>query len=219
MSDFVSFCSQNSLSGMEWAGGLPGTVGGAIRGNAGAYLGETKDNVLEVESLELSTLKDKSRSKKECEFSYRMSIFKRDGDKEVILSAKFELKKGDREEIKRETQKKIDHRIDKHPMDVPNIGSTFKNVRLDLVPKEVAKEFEKSIKPDPFPVVPVAKLIIGAGLMGEMHGGAQISTKHPNFIVNTGNAKASDVLFLVTLIKEKIKEKYGVTLEEEIMVL
>lgn len=220
VSDLVNYCNQNSLSGFEWAGGLPGTVGGGVRGNAGAFMGEMKDSVLEVESLDLKTLKTKKRNNKECKFNYRQSIFKSGySENEIILSVKFKLKKGEREEIKQKTQEKIDYRIDRHPLDLPNIGSTFKNVDVKKIPPEVLKEFEKSIKPDPFPVLPVAKLIIGANLKGKTIGGAKFSEKHPNFIVNFNNAKAKDVRALISLAKKEIKEKYSIDLEEEIRII
>lgn len=220
VSDLLNFCSQNSLSGFEWAGGLPGTVGGAIRGNAGAFLGDISKNVSEVESIKIKTLEIKRRNKSQCKFGYRQSVFKQgEGRGEIILSAKFKLKKGDREEIKRKTQERIDYRIDRHPLDLPNIGSTFKNVDIKKVPKKVLKEFKDKIKPDPFPVLPAAKLLVGAGLKGKIVGGAQFSEKHPNFIVNLNNAKAQDLLSLISLAKKIVKEKYNVTMEEEILVL
>lgn len=218
--DLLNFCTQNSLSGLEWAGGLPGTVGGAIRGNAGAFLGDTSENIEEVGSINTWSLKTIVREKKECKFSYRKSVYKNsDGGQEVIISAKFKFKKGNREEIKRKTQEKIDYRIDRHPLDLPNIGSTFKNVPISVVSGEVKNEFEKSIKPDPFPVIPTAKLLIGAGLKGKVIGGARFSEKHPNFIVNFNNAKAEDIKALISLAKKEIKEKYNIDLEEEIMII
>ncbi len=227
MPDLVGFCTQNSLSGLEWAGGLPGTVGGAIRGNAGAFLGEIGDSVWQVESLDIRTLEIQVRSREECNFGYRQSVFKNEegrrpegsARREIILSVKFKFKKGNAEEIKRSTQEKIDYRIDRHPLDLPNIGSTFKNVNLKKVSKKVAKEFEKSIKPDPFPVVPAAKLLVGVGLRGKIIGGAQFSERHPNFIVNFNNAKATDVKELIALAKKEVKEKYNIDLEEEIMII
>ncbi len=229
MPDLVGFCTQNSLSGLEWAGGLPGTVGGAIRGNAGAFLGEIGDSVWQVESLDKRSLEVLIRNRVECNFGYRQSVFKNEevgrrlGEplvrREVILSVKFKFKMGNAEEIKRSTQEKIDYRIDRHPLDLPNIGSTFKNVDLKKVSKKVAKEFEKSIKPDPFPVVPAAKLLVAVGLKGKIIGGAQFSEKHPNFIVNFNNAKSTDVKELIKLAKKEVKEKYNIDLEEEIMIV
>lgn len=218
--ELVAYCISNSLSGFEWAGGLPGTIGGAIRGNAGAFNGETKDNIYSVNSLNRKNYRVKTRDNSDCEFSYRQSIFKHgEGVEEIILSAIFLFKKKDQEKIKSETQSHIDYRIDRHPLDLPSIGSTFKNVPVEAVPENVLKEFEKNIKNDPFPVLPVAKLLLGAELIGKKIGDAQISTKHPNFIVNLGNAKSSDVLELIDLVKNTVQDKYGIHLEEEIMVV
>ncbi len=220
VSELVSYCLQNSLSGFEWAGGLPGTVGGGVRGNAGAFLGEMKDNLVEVESINIDTLKKIKRNKKNCGFDYRQSIFKNGIAKnEIILLVKFALKKGNREEIKKKTQEKIDYRIDRHPLDLPNIGSTFKNVDVKKISAQVLKEFEGSIKPDPFPVLPAAKLLVGSDFKGREIGGAKFSERHPNFIVNFKNAKARDVRALVDLAKKEIKEKYDIALEEEIMIV
>ncbi len=219
-SKVVKFYIQNSFSGLEWAGGLPGTIGGAVRGNAGAFGGETKDVALEVESLNLKTLKIKKRKNKDCKFGYRQSYFKsKNGKEEIILSAKFKYKNGSLEEIKKLTQEKIDYRIERHPLNLPNIGSIFKNVPVSIILKEVRLEFKNNIKPDPFPVIPAAKLIAGAGLTGKSMGDAKISEKHPNYIVNFDSAKAGDVKNLIIYAKKKVWEKYGVSLEEEITVV
>lgn len=217
---FVNFCEQSSLTGLEWAGGLPGTVGGGIRGNAGAFLGEMEDNLVEVVSIDINSLKTIKRNKRECNFGYRQSVFKSgNGKNEIILSVKYKLKKGNKEEIKEKTQEKIDYRIDRHPLDLPSIGSTFKNVDVKVVSKKVLEDFKDSIKPDPFPVIPVAKLLVALNFKGKEIGGAKFSEKHPNFIVNFKNAKARDVRALIDLAKKEVKEKFGITLEEEIMII
>lgn len=216
-SDLCDFCINNSLSGFEWAGGLPGTVGGAIRGNAGAFGGETKDIILQVLSLNSESLKLVKRQAKECKFSYRSSIFKSKGVNEVILSAVFVLKNGNKEEIQKLTNEKISYRKQKHPLAYPNIGSIFKNVAIEKFSKEKMKELFPYVKDDPFPVVPTAKLIFLAGLRGKRVGDAQISEKHTNYIVNLGNAKAKEVSELIKIIKKEIKEKFNINLKEEIM--
>ncbi|MBI2613288.1 MAG: UDP-N-acetylmuramate dehydrogenase [Candidatus Levybacteria bacterium] len=218
--DLMNFCIENSLSGLEWAGGLPGTIGGAIRGNAGAFKGETKDSVVQVKSLDLKTLNEKERNNEECSFGYRDSIFKSGiAAAEFITSVVLELTQGNKEEIKQSIQQKIDYRINRHPIDLPNIGSTFKNIPLDLLSSELQKEFAPFVKTDPFPVVPTTKLLALAGLKGKRIGDAMISDKHPNFIVNLGNAKSEDVKILIEIAKEALKEKYGILLEEEIQYL
>lgn len=104
-------------------------------------------------------------------------------------------------------------------MEYPNIGSTFKNVDLEQVPKIWRDAVTRVVKVDPFPVVPTAYLISAAGLRGTQHGSAMVSQKHPNFIVNLGGATAADVKFLIAAVKEGVFEKYAIRLEEEIQLV
>ena len=219
MSDIVKFCVDNSLSGLEWAGGLPGTVGGAVRGNAGAFKGETKDSVWKVVSINLNSLEVKTRENAQLSFDYRNSIFKMDAKDEMILSVTLKLTPGEKDTIKRLTEEKINYRNEKHPMEYPNIGSTFKNIRKELVPDEFKDELMQYAKDDPFPIIPVAKILYLCNLKGKREGDAQISEKHPNFIVNLGNAKYEDVKKLISFAKDAVKNRYGIVLEEEIMYL
>ncbi len=216
--DLLDFCIENSLSGLEWAGGLPGTIGGAVRGNAGAFKGETKDNIVQVKSLDLKTLNEEERNNDECHFDYRNSIFK-EGKAigEFITSVVLELIQGDREEIRKKIQEKIDYRVNRHPMGYPNIGSIFKNIPLEQLSKDLQKEFVSFVKTDPFPVVPTTKLLALCNLKGRRVGGAMISDKHPNFIVNIDNATSEDVEALILVAKLAIKERYNIILEEEII--
>ena len=218
--DIVDYCVKNSLSGFEWAGGLPGTIGGAVRGNAGAFKGETKDAVLGVESLDMKTFVQQLRNSEECQFGYRTSIFKTDAaGNEFITRIILKLTPGDRMEIYEKTQQKVDYRNNRHPMDSPSIGSTFKNIPLDSLSPELQKEFSPLVKVDPFPVVLATKLLALCNLKGKKVGGAVISDKHPNFIINTGNATAKDVKELIEIAKEAVKKKYNIDLEEEIIYL
>ncbi len=215
--DLLDYCIENSLSGLEWAGGLPGTIGGAVLGNAGAFKGEIKDNVAEVRSLNIKNLEEKTRTNSECNFDYRNSIFKKGGSSEFISHVILRLIEGDKEEIREKIQQKIDYRNNRHPMDYPNIGSTFKNIPLDSLSQNLQKEFASFVKTDPFPIVPTAKLLALSGLKGKRVGGAMISDKHPNFIINLGNATSQDVKALIAIARAAIKEKYGINLEEEII--
>ncbi len=216
--DLLDFCIENSLSGLEWAGGLPGTVGGAVRGNAGAFGGETKDNIAQVKSLDLLG-EEKERSNEECNFGYRNSVFKLDVTSEIITTVVFNLKEGNKIDIQKQIQEKIDYRNLKHPMNYLNIGSTFKNIPFNSLSHDLQKEFAPFVKTDPFFVVPTTKLLALCGLKGRKVGGAMISDKHPNFIVNIDNAKAEDVKELIKIAKESVKQKYGIGLEEEIIYL
>jgi len=216
-SNLVDFCVNNSLSGLEWAGGMPGTVGGAVRGNAGAFGGETKDNVLQVTSINLETQEQITRNREDCQFSYRNSIFKKQKKNEIIASVVFGFSKGSQEKIKEQVLKEVEFRQTKHPLESPNVGSIFKNVPFDAVPQSYKTELSQYVKDDPFPVVPTAKIIFLAGLKGRRVGDAMVSDKHTNFIVNLGNAKAKDVEDLIEIIKREVRQKFEITLEEEIM--
>lgn len=183
------------LTGLEWAAGIPGTAGGAVRGNAGAFDGEMKDIVLKVEFFDAKNQKIKTVKNQECQFGYRNSIFKKNPNL-IILSCKLQLKKGDKKKIKEKINEYLDYRQERHPKE-PSAGSIFKNVGS----------------------TPAALLIHRCGLTGKRIGGAQISKKHSNFIVNLGGAKAKDVLKLINLTKKKVKERFVTELEEEIQYL
>ena len=215
--DVLNFCIENSLSGLEWAGGLPGTIGGAVRGNAGAFGGETKDLVFEVASLDSKTLEINKRNNSESRFGYRNSFFKKNPN-EIITEVTLDLKTGNREEIEKQINEKIEYRRQRHPniTDQPNIGSTFKNIPAEILPESVLEEFKEKIKTDPFPVLPVVKLISGTGLTGERVGDIMVSPMHPNYLVNVGNGSSRDVLSLVAKIKDRVNEKYAVKIEEEV---
>ena len=215
--DFLNYCIKNSLSGLEWAGGLPGTVGGAVRGNAGAYNGEIKDKIVEVETIDLNSLEIKKKEKARLGFDYRSSIFKKSAKNEIITFIKFKLAKGEKERIKKEVEEKINARKLRHPLEYPNLGIIFKNFPVEKFTSEQMGQLSQYIKNDPFPVIPTAKLNFLAGLSGKRVGDAQVSTKHTNFIINLGNATAEDVKELIKIIKDTIYQKFNVNLEEEIM--
>ena len=216
MKDLVSFLAGRSLSGLEWAGGLPGTFGGAIRGNAGAFGGETKDSIFEVLALD-SNLKLRKFSNKQCQFSYRNSIFKEKNW--IVLSATLKVKKGDKKTIWQIAKNNINYRKTRHPLDLPNAGSIFKNCDLKYFSEPLRKQLAGVVKKDPFEVVPTAYLISEAGLKGTTIGKAQVSDKHPNFIVNLGAAQAEHILQIIDLNKKEIKKRYRVDLEQEVQFL
>lgn len=209
----VSFSIKKSLAGLEWAGGLPGTFGGAIRGNAGAFGGEMKDSITSVKALDHHfVLRNFTRPK--CGFSYRNSVFKEKGW--TIVSATVKLKKGNKKQLRAVADSRITYRKEKHPLEFPSAGSVFKNVDVKKIAPKFQKLFSDKIKQDPFPIVPAAWFIIGVGLAGKQIGQAQISLKHSNYIVNLGGAKASDVLELIQLVKKEVKKEYDIDLETEI---
>ena len=185
---------EEGLTGMEFAAGIPGTLGGAVVMNAGAYGGEMKDILQEAlvmdEQGEIFTLK-----KEELHLGYRTSIIKEKGY--IVLAAALELKPGDRKEIKEKMDELKQRRVEKQPLDMPSAGSTFK-------------------RPEGYFA---GKLIMDAGLRGFSVGGAQISEKHCGFVVNTGKATANDVLTLIREIQKRVRDKFGVELETEVKFL
>lgn len=204
---------KRGLAGLEWAIGIPGTLGGAIYGNAGAFGGEMKDIVKKVKILEVKNSEIKTRylKNKDCHFGYRESIFKKNKNW-IILEAVLQLKKGKKEELKKKVEEILEIRIKKQPLNYPSAGSVFKNVPLKDIPKEIQERFKEKIKNG---FLPAGVLIEEAGLKGKKIGGAKVSEKHANFIVNFDKAKARDVFSLILLIKERVKKKFGIILQEE----
>ncbi|MBI2515151.1 UDP-N-acetylmuramate dehydrogenase [Candidatus Wolfebacteria bacterium] len=235
MFQLLDYSMTKSLSGLEWAGGLPGTLGGAIYGNAGAFGGEIKDLAVSILSLDISGSRPKiiKRKNEDCDFGYRSSVFKKNGSKEIILEATLLLKKGHKKAIRESVEEKIKYRKERQPLEYPNIGSIFKNVPLTQIYAEGARNYAESlrksafslrgsatpVKTDPFPLVPTAHLIHEAGLKGVSFGGAMISPKHPNFIVNVLDAASSDVKKLIELVKRSVYGRFGIEIEEEVVIL
>jgi UDP-N-acetylmuramate dehydrogenase len=207
--------AKKELSGLENLAGIPGTLGGAIWGNAGAFGREIGDVVKEVEILRINGLTSwriEKLKNKDCKFGYRDSIFKRKKNW-IILEATLRLKRGKRKEIEEKIKEILKLRKEKQPLEFPSAGSVFKNVPIEKVSKRIREKFKEKIK-DGF--LPAGVLIEAAKLKGFQIGGAKISEKNANFIVNVGNAKASDVKELMEKIKKEIKKKFKIQLEEEI---
>lgn len=181
---------ENSLTGMEFASGIPGSLGGAIVMNAGAYGGEMKDVVQTTRYInkkgEICLCKGDEHA-----FSYRKSCFSRD---DIILSSVLKLQSGNKEEIKKYTDELAGKRREKQPLEYPSAGSTFK-------------------RPEGYFA---AKLIDDAGLRGYSNGDAMVSQKHTGFVINTGSASCRDVLLVMKYVKETVLEKFGVILEPEV---
>lgn len=213
MAKLVKATTERGLAGLEWAGGLPGTLGGAVRGNAGAFGGEMKDSVTEVRFV-TSEGAIHTMSRGRCEFAYRSSFFKTRNA--VILSAVLELSRKDSLSLQSIAQSRREYRESRHPLDLPNAGSIFKNVPFVLFPDNLRESMRSVLKNDPFPVVPTAHLIALVGLAGKRAGGAEISEKHTNFIVNRKHASSKDVLSLIAIAQKAVKEKFCVDLEVEI---
>jgi len=181
-----------SLSGMEFFYGIPGSVGGAVYMNAGAYGGECGNILLDSEYLDPATGKIFRKSGEEHGFSYRHSSYM--GSEHIILSARFKLREGDREAIRGSMDDIMGRRLEKQPLEYPSAGSVFKRPEGHFA----------------------GKLIEDAGLKGYSCGGAQVSEKHAGFIVNRGGATTENIKTLVSYIQETVLSRFGVELETEI---
>jgi UDP-N-acetylmuramate dehydrogenase len=206
LSRLVSESMNRNLTALEWAAGIPGTLGGAIFGNAGAFGKSIGDSVEEVEAYDLTNKKIKILKNKDCQFRYRESIFKKKKNL-IILSTKIRFKKGNEKEIQKKIKGYLKHRSQSQPLNFPSIGSIFKN------PKNFSagRHWRASLS--------AGYLIEKCGLKGKRIGDVKISEKHANFIINLGKGKAKDVKKLINLIKKRVKEKFGITLKEEIQYL
>lgn len=194
LSKLARVALEEELTGVEFASGIPGNFGGAVYMNAGAYGSQISDKLISTtyinENLEIKTI-----TKEEQELSYRKSIFQKNNG--IILGGKIKLEKENREKIKIKMEEYSTNRREKQPLNMPNAGSVFKRGEGFIA----------------------AKLIDECNLKGYKIGDAEVSKLHAGFIVNTGNATASDVLQLIKYIQEKVKEKFNVNIETEVKIL
>ena len=250
LSKAVNELTKFGLTGLEWAAGIPGgTIGGAVRGNAGAFGSSMGEIVESVKALEISknschseprllSRGEESRANsrsfstgsfasayqpllrmtaEDCQFSYRNSIFKHNPNL-IILSATLKLKKGNKVESEKKIKEILAMRKEKQPMEFPSPGSFFKNpITKD---KKLIRQFEidtgKKLKDNK---IPAGYLIDQLDLRGKRIGGAMVSEKHANFIVNTSNANAENVIMLTAIIKTKVRNKFGIQLQEEVQMV
>lgn len=189
-----NFALEHSLTGLEFAYGIPGTVGGAVYMNAGAYGGEIKNVLLSVRSVDKKGTPEEELAEK-LEFSYRNTSFMKNN--RIITQAYFCLEKGNPDEIKAKMDELMAKRKNSQPLEYPSAGSTFKR------------------PPEGY----AAAHIDECGLKGRSVGGAQVSTKHAGFVINTGNATFSDVTMLMDIIKDEVMKQHSVLLEPEVEIM
>lgn len=192
--DTTKVARDHSLTGLEFAAGIPGSIGGAVFMNAGAYGGETK-NVVVSATVMLPDGTITELNNQELDFGYRHSSIQE--NKGIILDATFGLATGDYDQIKSQMEELNQRRADKQPLDLPSCGSVFK-------------------RPEGYYA---GKLIHDAGLQGYTSGGAQVSTKHAGFIVNVDHGTAADYVQVIRHVQETVKEKFGVDLETEVRII
>lgn len=187
--------ADNSLTGFEFASGIPGSLGGAVFMNAGAYDGEIKDIIVSAEVIDRDGTEIKTVDDKDMELSYRHSIFHNTGD--VIISAELKFKQGNKEEIEAKMAELGKRRNEKQPVNYPSAGSFFK-------------------RPEGYFA---GKLVQDAGLKGYTVGGAQVSELHSGFVINIGGATASDIIAVMKHCQKEVYDKFGVNLEPEVRIL
>jgi len=226
LDSLIQLSFNHHLHGLEWAGGLPGTIGAGIRGNVGAFGGEIKDNLIAAEVLEFD---DKNidvleMNNADFHFSYRQSVVKEKKNM-IVTVAQFQFIHADREELVKARSiyaVNIDYRKTHHPLEYPNCGSVFKNIKK---PDEVAKIVD--VWPDIRPLVKEkwhGKVSMGyinnrLGFSGYTIGKAKVSEKHANFINNLGGATAKDVLTIIKRIQEMAEETFSITPEVEVEIV
>lgn len=226
LDDLIQFSFKNNLVGLEWAGGLPSSIGGAIRGNVGAFGGEIKDSVQKIEIIDLasSDLSIKELDAADLQFSYRDSLIKKNKNL-IVVKGFFQLTVADEqkvEEAKRIYHVRIEYRQKNHPLEYPSCGSVFKNITGS---SEINKITEKW--PDVYSLsqakwhnkIAMGYVINRLGFSGLQIGGAQVSEKHANYIVNVNKAKFTDIISIIDKIKEKFSNTFGFLPELELEIV
>lgn len=213
LQDLVDYTTQNRLSGLQKLADIPGTVGGAIYGNAGAYGQTISDFLTDVTVFDGKTII--TLPKNQCTFTYRNSIFKK--NKYPILEVTFQLKPGDPEILKKESANILAKRLIKYPPGIKCPGSFFKN----LVAVEISPEILKKIPPEKivYGKLPAGALLEEVGAKGQRSDGIEIASYHANLILNTGNGTAQAFYNLAKTYALKVKEKFDITLEPEVQLV
>ncbi|MDA2921906.1 UDP-N-acetylmuramate dehydrogenase [Patescibacteria group bacterium AH-259-L07] len=214
LSTLVSVSLKNSLTGLEWAAGVPGTIGGAVRGNAGAHGHSISELVTTVRVIRKESVVELENNN--CKFSYRHSIFKKKNNNDSIVRVVLKLKKGNNLEIEKGITKHITYRNKTQPFQ-SSCGCIFKNINFSAIDKESLRKFPEMNEFKDYGQIPSGWLIDSCSLKRTKKGKVAISDIHANFIENSGSATAHDVRELIARAKSAVKQKFGIDLEEEII--
>ncbi|MDP3941491.1 MAG: UDP-N-acetylmuramate dehydrogenase, partial [bacterium] len=222
LDQLIHFSFHNGFIGLENLGGLPSTLGGAIRGNAGAFGTEMKDVVVKVSAIEVSRASYAVRefTSEACEFSYRNSIFKKRPNL-IVLKGFLHLKAASKQQLKdaKETYiEKVKYREAKHPVEYPSCGSVFTNIRISGQIEKIISvwpDIAEKVRDEWHGKVSMGYVIKRLGFSGTQVGGAKITEKHANYICNVDHAKAKDVLAIIEEIKKKFVKTFGFSPELE----
>tara|TARA_Y100000310_G_C20698649_1_gene827640 strand:+ start:3975 stop:4880 length:906 start_codon:yes stop_codon:yes gene_type:complete len=207
-----SFCVKNKITGFEYLTHIPGTIGGAICMNAGAFGSSISDNLIKIKVLNAKTEKIISINKSELDFKYKYSIFQNKSEL-IILRACFKIKKETLEKIQEKTKEYLEHRKARQPFGKPTLGCTFKNLVISKACNFRSAQIINNKKKS------AGEFLDKAGCKNIKSGDAEVSNLHANFIINRGNAKSCDILKLVEIMKKKVKNKFNIDLELEIRVV
>lgn len=212
----LNLSAESGLEGLAWAFGIPGTIGGAVRGNVGAFGQDISKVVKSVEAYDTEQSDWRTFNQDECNFEYKESVFKENPNL-IITKVVFQLSKGDSGKIRQEMADFIKYRTNSQPKE-PSAGCIFKNLRLsdiEMANPELIRIIRES-GAGRGDKIGAGWFIDQSELKGKIIGGAKVSEKHANFIVNTGNATAENVAMLISLIKQKVRQKFNIELQEEI---
>lgn len=210
----VDYSIASDLFGLQKLTGIPGTVGGAVYGAAGAYGQTISDYLREVKCLDQSS-QVITLDKEECEFGYRDSVFKKNGY--IILEIWFKLENGSAKKLRKEADEILEKREKKYPKGIKCPGSFFKNLLADQLTKEILEKIPKD--KIVYGKLPAGALLEAVGAKGEKQGDIEIASHHGNLFVNKGGGKASDFYTLAKKYAEKVKETFGITLEPEVQLI
>ncbi|MCK5211818.1 UDP-N-acetylmuramate dehydrogenase [Candidatus Parcubacteria bacterium] len=216
LSSAIIKATGNNLSGLEWASGIPrATIGGSIRGNAGAFGQRMADLVETIEAFYIKTKKFIVFSNRDCKFIYRSSVFKEKADY-LVWSATLRLHKEKPETIRARIEESLSHRVRRYPK-LPGVGSIFKNLDpLDIEKGNPMLMNELKDKIGRTGKISAGLLIDMCGLKGKTIGGVKVSLEHANHLVNTGHARAEEIVMLISYIKQQVRDKFAIELQEEI---
>ncbi len=215
LQDLIDYTTQQGLSGLQKLAGIPGTVGGAVYGNAGAYGQTISDHLTEVFVLDINNITIEQFNNADCKFNYRDSIFKQNSSS--ILEVKFQLAEGDPNTLRQEAQEVLAKRLVKYPPGIKCPGSFFKN----LVAAEIPPEILKNIPPEKivYGKVPAGALLEEVGAKGKSTDGIEIASYHANLFINHGSGTARAFHDLAKTYAEKVKTKFGIALEPEVQLI
>lgn len=216
LASLTAIAHKSQLTGLEWAPSVPSSVGGAIRGNAGAFGGETKDKLKQVKIYRDGYILDIDTSA--LDFQYRYSVFKSDQNKDIILGGLFELEKGDVLASQKQVRDNIVKKNQNQPVGVSCSGCIFKNYEGEIN-MDLSLKYPELVDFMARGIIPSGYLIEKSGLKGIKQGGIQVSEKHANYMVNIDNGKFSEVMDLIKMVKDKVFQEFGVMIEEEVVYL